>query len=165
MAVFVIRHGSAGKRNGADPLDSERDLDSRGRRQAEQIAAELAVEDISTILSSPYPRCVQTVEPLAETLGLEIEQCDFLAEGSELGGILERIERNGDRGMAICSHGDLIPDLVTTMQRRGTELGDIVGFAKASVWTMTDWRGHCFASATYRKVRPRMDTAATDQHL
>lgn len=154
MAIFVIRHGSAGERNGADANDSERDLDPKGRRQAEEIAKVLAGAEISRILSSPYPRCLQTVQPLAEGLGVEVEPTDALAEGADLKGTLELVEQNAEIGLVLCSHGDVIPELMMAMERRGTELDRPVGFAKASIWTLSGWQGHCFANASYRKVRP-----------
>ena len=61
--------------------DQLRPLDKKGRRQAQKLAAELATEDVRRVVSSPYVRCVQTVEPLAAALGLEVELDDRLAEG------------------------------------------------------------------------------------
>jgi 8-oxo-dGTP diphosphatase len=152
MAIFLIRHGSAGKRNGLDAHDSERDLDLEGMQQADRIAVELAGSGISRILSSPYPRCLQTVRPLGESIGVEVEPAEFLAEGSSIDPVLTFIEQNAADNVVICSHGDVIPELVVTMERRGTDLGRKVGFAKGSIWTLRDWQGHHFATGTYRKV-------------
>jgi broad specificity phosphatase PhoE len=43
---------------------------------------------IERILSSPYLRCVQTVEPLAASRGVEVELLESLGEGSGEGSAL-----------------------------------------------------------------------------
>jgi len=60
-----------------DPL---RPLDERGRQGALSLVGLLADYPIERILSSPYDRCGQTVEPLACAGGLAIELRDELAE-------------------------------------------------------------------------------------
>ena len=48
-----------------DPL-----LTSRGRRQARDIAAALAGEDVERVVASPYRRAIQTAETVARALGV-----------------------------------------------------------------------------------------------
>jgi 8-oxo-(d)GTP phosphatase len=48
-------------------------LDERGRKQAKRLVKELTRFDPTVVISSPYLRCVQTVEPLARSLGAEID--------------------------------------------------------------------------------------------
>lgn len=55
-------------------------LTSRGSVQAEALADFLAPHPIARIVSSPYLRARQSVEPLARKLGLEIELDARLAE-------------------------------------------------------------------------------------
>ena len=68
---ILLRHARAGRKLRDRSKDFTRRLDRRG----EQVAL-LLPEAIVTymhpgfILSSPFRRCVQTVEPLAEELGL-----------------------------------------------------------------------------------------------
>ncbi len=69
LVVYLIRHCAAtgqGQEPGA-PLSEE------GFRQAEQLAEWFANREIARIVSSPYTRAVQTVEPLAKRCGLAIE--------------------------------------------------------------------------------------------
>ena len=55
----------------------------KGRRQAMRIADDArASSGVTRLVSSPYVRCVQTLEPAAERLGLEIEERAELAEGA-----------------------------------------------------------------------------------
>ena len=100
---ILVRHASAGSRHHWAGDDSLRPLDDRGRRQAEEIAAALSPLDVRRVVSSPYVRCVQTVEPLAAELGLEVELDERLAEGegSAAAPLLE------EHGVVACTHGDI----------------------------------------------------------
>jgi 8-oxo-dGTP diphosphatase len=80
LPLLVIRHARAGDRAEWQGDDRKRPLDKRGRRQAQALVDELAEFPLTRILSSPYDRCVQTVEPLAAARGLQIELRDELGE-------------------------------------------------------------------------------------
>ena len=54
-------------------LDEQHALSPRGRSDAERIADLLADRNLAAIYASPYPRAVQTVEPLAARLRLEVQ--------------------------------------------------------------------------------------------
>jgi phosphohistidine phosphatase SixA len=104
----LLRHASAGDRYLWADDDRLRPLDKKGRRQAEKLAEELGTEDVRRVVSSPYARCVQTVEPLAAALGLEVELDDRLAEG---GGSSARALFD-QPGVVACTHGDVIFELI-----------------------------------------------------
>lgn len=138
MAILLVRHGTAGRRSRWKGDDRKRPLDKRGRRQAEGLVSALAGHSITRILSSPYLRCVQTVEPLARRRGLAIEKRDELAEGSGPGALLALLREVADETPVLCSHGDVIHDLVGWDRKA----------AKASTWILEPDGDH-FASAVY----------------
>jgi len=105
---ILLRHASAGSRHEWDGDDSLRPLDDKGRRQAAEIAEALSREGIRRVVSSPYVRCVQTVEPLAGALGPEVERDERLAEGA---GTAARPLLAED-GVVVCTHGDVIHELL-----------------------------------------------------
>lgn len=81
-SVILVRHGRsvanrdhilAGRTAGVA-------LDDAGRAQAASLATRLADCRIARIVSSPIQRCRETVAPLAELFGLEVEIDDDLAE-------------------------------------------------------------------------------------
>ena len=84
MTVILVRHAAAGERSRWSGDDRLRPLDERGRRQATELAEALASRGVERVLTSPYVRCRQTVDPLAETLGLAVEERVELAEGGGL---------------------------------------------------------------------------------
>jgi len=161
--MYLVRHASAGMRNDADPHDDDRPLDADGDAQAGQLAEWLRHEPVSRILTSPFLRCRQTVEPLAAALGLIVEVDDRLAEStpvdvswallSELAGTPGTNGSNGD-AVVICSHGDVIPDLVRRAQGRGMLVPGKSGCAKGSAWILQHWDGQAFATGVYTPVRP-----------
>ncbi|MGH9094443.1 MAG: SixA phosphatase family protein, partial [Acidimicrobiales bacterium] len=148
VPVLLIRHASAGARKDWDGDDRERPLTGKGRRQAEWLAHALVHEAPQRILSSPYLRCVQTVEPLAASLGLTIETVEALAEGHGADG-LALVRRLGDEKVALCTHGDVIPDvLVALADEDRVDLGPRPRQAKGSVWVLEAAQG-CFSRASY----------------
>ena len=119
MAVILVRHGSAGKRGAWSGDDRLRPLDARGRKQAHGIASALADRGVDRILSSPYVRCVQTVEPLAAALGLEVEKRPELAEGAGASAPSALAEELADRNAVLCTHGDVVEDLLGESMKKG----------------------------------------------
>lgn len=131
--IYLIRHAAAGSRDEWTADDRVRPITPKGERQSEAIARQLGVRAIDRILSSPYLRCRQTVEPLARRTGLPIEDEASLAEGARVQSLLERLEELAGKNVAICSHGDVIPDLLGALSRREVELGQ-GDYKKASFW-------------------------------
>lgn len=133
--VWLIRHAKAGSRSRWDGPDEARPLTKVGRRQADGIAAQLGAIGATRILSSPYVRCRQTVEPLGATLGVSIESADPLAEGTPLSEALRLVEKVSDEPTVLCTHGDVIGELLEHMHRAGVVDSD-VRFEKGSTWAL-----------------------------
>jgi broad specificity phosphatase PhoE len=152
MTTYLVRHASAGHRNEGDPSDDARPLDEAGRVQARKLADWLRHVPITRIVSSPFPRCVQTVEPLAEALGLTIELADALAEATPIEDSWPLLAELADAEVVVCSHGDVIPDLIRRAQLRGLHVPGKSGCAKGSVWTLEHWNGERFATGIYTPV-------------
>ncbi|HYA09016.1 MAG TPA: histidine phosphatase family protein, partial [Gaiellaceae bacterium] len=88
MSVILLRHASAGDRGAWDGDDRLRPLDDEGYDQAIALPEALAGRRISRVVSSPYVRCIESVEPLAAALGLTVELDGRLAEGAGGAGAL-----------------------------------------------------------------------------
>jgi len=111
MIAVLVRHGTAGERATWEGDDRLRPLDDRGRRQAEALPEALADLQMTRILTSPYVRCVQTVEPLSAAIGIEIEDAPALAEGAARTDVLALLATTGG-GTVLCTHGDVCHELV-----------------------------------------------------
>ena len=101
-----------------DGDDFHRPLDAKGRRQAEALVEALRPFGVLRVVSSPYVRCVQTVEPLAAALGLPLEQDERLAEGE--GGSRGRLL--DEDGVVCCTHGDIVEALVGRALKKAAAL-------------------------------------------
>jgi 2,3-bisphosphoglycerate-dependent phosphoglycerate mutase len=75
---FVIRHAES-QRNPNVPQD-EWPLSVTGQAQAETLSAQMVDHGITRIYSSPYPRALATVRPLANALGISVDIRNDLRE-------------------------------------------------------------------------------------
>ncbi|HWD72318.1 MAG TPA: phosphoglycerate mutase family protein [Actinomycetota bacterium] len=117
---YLVRHGAAGDRHAWHGADELRPLDEEGRRQAEALVPLLAEAVIERLLSSPYLRCVQTLEPLAAARGMPVETTPVLAEGAGGAGAVKLLSR--DEGLVACSHGDVIEEALDLLAAAGVAL-------------------------------------------
>jgi 8-oxo-dGTP diphosphatase len=118
VIVYLVRHARAGKRGEWEGDDRLRPLDERGVRQAQGLVEQLSGRELRRILSSPYVRCVQSVEPLAEARGLPLGREEAFAEGAGSQAALELLRGAGDAVVA-CVHGDLAEDLLGRKLKKG----------------------------------------------
>ena len=73
--LYLLRHAHADY-----SPDETRSLSESGRRAAVRVADLLLDRDVSAIVSSPYRRAIETVQPLADRLGVEIQVDPYLRE-------------------------------------------------------------------------------------
>ncbi|MGH8924138.1 MAG: NUDIX hydrolase [Acidimicrobiia bacterium] len=146
--LFLVRHGAAGNRSDWKKDDRLRPLSSRGEKQALGLAGNLANLPLDRILTSPYVRCRQTVEPLAEKLGIEIEERSELAEGEGFKGARDLCRQLAGTNAVLCSHGDVIPALLDWMERHGMALKSAFDCKKGSTWEIEVCAGE-FRRARY----------------
>ena len=131
--IHLYRHAHAGRRGDWDGPDEERPLSERGHHEAEAVAHRLVSLGITRILSSPYVRCVQSVEPLSERTGIVIEIEPGLAEHTP-GDRVDTLLGGLAPGTVLCSHGDIVSGLIGRIAAEGADLqGDLI-WQKGSVW-------------------------------
>jgi len=111
--LLLVRHGRAGHRSRWEGDDRLRPLSRKGKEQAEKLVGLLRPFQPARVLSSPYLRCVQTVEPLAGALRLDVVDADELAEGNGRKAIeLVRGLTESDDTVVVCTHGDIVPEML-----------------------------------------------------
>jgi 8-oxo-(d)GTP phosphatase len=140
--VLLVRHASAGNRSEWNGDDKRRPLDQDGWGQAEDLVRLLTRFEVEGIVSADFDRCVQTVQPLSEAVGIPIDEDDLF---SELGypaheeEATHMIRKLGESlsTTVICSQGDVIPDLLERLAAEdNVDLPDPLPKKKGSTWAL-----------------------------
>jgi 8-oxo-dGTP diphosphatase len=135
-SLYLVRHAEAGDRGRWDGPDELRPLTPEGVEHANALVARFAGIGLARLVSSPFLRCIQTLEPLAGAREIPIEPAEDLAEGTPPDRALALIAGLADAPAALCSHGDVIESTVGALLAAGTPHDGPVGFAKGSVWEL-----------------------------
>ena len=146
--LYVVRHADAGTRGISDGPDELRELTERGRRQAIGVRDQLADVGATRLLASPFRRCMDTLQPLAEHLDIKVCPDDRLAEGNDVSRVLALAAELAAHTAVVCSHGDIIPDLLDELVQQGMKLDREVRWPKASTWVLRR-DGSGFSKGTY----------------
>jgi phosphohistidine phosphatase SixA len=131
---YLVRHAKAGSRERWTAPDRDRPLTDPGRAQAAALAVTLA-PGTRRVLSSPYRRCVETVAPLADAIGLRVEEDDRLAEGADPEWAIDLLA--SAPGSVLCTHGDVMASIVTTLADARVPMAGGMQWAKGGTWAFT----------------------------
>jgi phosphohistidine phosphatase SixA len=133
---YVVRHAKAGSRSHWAGDDRKRPLSKKGKEQAEKLVSLFEAYPIQAIFSSPYLRCLETVEPLARAHRITVTTSPALGEGHGLAG-LNDFFNNGKLDHAVLStHGDIAWELVEELVNRHIIKPGEGGFDKGSTWVV-----------------------------
>lgn len=135
MAVFLVRHAKAGSRTDWHDDDMIRPLSKKGWTQARALVDRFALHQPPALLSSPYLRCVQTLEPLSESIGQPVQIHEALTEGASFENTLALLKSVADNTV-LCSHGDVIPAAIDALLRRGLLLTTEPDTRKAATFVL-----------------------------
>lgn len=140
MPLYLVRHAKAGSRSDFDGNDIDRPLTNSGHRQAEELAKRLAAVSPTLVVSSPYKRCIETVEPLAVAMDLQVTLDERLSEfGNDLVqpdvSLFDLLHSVPDHAV-LCSHGDVIPAVVHALSNSGMRIDGTSEWGKGSVWIL-----------------------------
>jgi len=135
VTVYLVRHAKAGSRKAWTGDDELRPLSKRGRAQARALAKRLAVDGVIRVFSSPYVRCRETIEPLAERSDVPVELSEALREGASLADSLRLVEKVAGENAVLCTHGDVLGNLLMHFAELGADL-QTDRIEKGSVWAL-----------------------------
>ena len=91
-------------------------------------------------------RCRQTVEPLAAARGLAVEADVLLGEGGSVAALLPRLLQLAAAGAALCSHGDVIGQVVAMLVEEGVIGRGEARCEKGSAWLLEAGGGRITAA-------------------
>lgn len=80
--IYLLRHGhsTANAKSILAGRDASVLLSARGADQAQSVLQELGTRKFAKLYSSPMPRCIETLKPLANKVDLKIEKVKELIE-------------------------------------------------------------------------------------
>ncbi|WP_114853574.1 NUDIX hydrolase [Brachybacterium sp. YJGR34] len=121
VPIIVQRHGAALSRSKWRKGEGSRPLNSKGRKQAKALPALLDAFDPATVVSSPWQRCLSTVEPLARIEGLKVRTKYELTEAghaerpSRAAAVMDRVLREA-RPTVVCTHRPVLPTVIEAVR-------------------------------------------------
>jgi 8-oxo-dGTP pyrophosphatase MutT (NUDIX family)/phosphohistidine phosphatase SixA len=148
--IVLVRHAKAGKRSEWRGDDRLRPLDETGRQQAQKLVGFLQCFAPGRVISAEPVRCVQTVEPLAAALGVDVVVDPAFSDDSYLRSpaatetALLALAKPG-QVTVVCSQGSAIPGLID-------ELGpgsDATDTRKGAAWVLSVVDGDVVAADYY----------------
>ncbi len=132
FALIVLRHGKAMPHEQWDGPDHTRPLLHRGLEQSRSVAGGIAAFGPEVLVSSTAARCVATIAPTAEALGLEVKTSTAISQDAYAGDgarVRKQVEKRLSRGMTtvLCSHGPVIPQIIAAaVDLSGAEVTPLV---------------------------------------
>jgi 8-oxo-(d)GTP phosphatase len=148
--LVLVRHAKAGKRSEWRGDDALRPLDITGERQAQRLAELLVCFAPNRIVAADRTRCIQSVQPLADRLGLEVHvEHDFADEAyaqspSATQTAALALAKPGQVSV-ICSQGRTIPALIEVLGP-GSRSSDT---RKGGAWVLSLVDGDVIAADYY----------------
>lgn len=140
-ALAIVRHAKAHARAGWPGKDDRlRPLLPAGRIRASELVPLLSAYGVERFISSSSTRCAETLEPAARAARRTLRMRDDLSEeGFEEhpSAALARLDRvlRKSRPAAICSHGPVIPPMLTALAERiddRTDTADVADLLEAA---------------------------------
>jgi len=137
--LILVRHAKAMPPENWDGPDHTRPLLQRGLNQAKRIARGIAAFGPERIVSSPAARCLATIDPLSRVTGLGVKvkggisQDSYRASGEKpRKAMTKEVARRV--GSVVCSHGPVLPQLLTAAAEVGNGDG-VASFGKLGMST------------------------------
>jgi broad specificity phosphatase PhoE len=108
-AIFIVRHSDPPPFLSLDEIKDETPLSESGQQRATMLAQRLKDAGITAIYASQARRTVETAQPLAKILGLEIRVHSY----EDTKGLVDllRSENGGDRVLVV-GHWSTIPEIL-----------------------------------------------------
>jgi 8-oxo-(d)GTP phosphatase len=148
--ILLVRHAKAGKRSEWSGDDDRRPLDPAGQDQAKRLVEFLTMFAPDRVLSAEPDRCIQTVTPLADALGLDVQvqpafgDAAFHRSASTTENALLGLAKPGQVSV-VCSQGSAIPGLIDRVGRASGRTTT----RKAAAWALSIVDGNIVSSDYY----------------
>ncbi len=112
ITTFVlVRHGEKASNGSDDP-----ELKPEGQERAKRLAAMFANGDINAVYSTKYKRTKNTVTPLAQAKGLDVQ----VYESLKVETLSELIAKHKGGTIVIAGHSNTVPQIANTLLGKET---------------------------------------------
>lgn len=115
--MYLVAEADAGRRDEWPGPDRLRPITRDGWRQARAVAEQLRGQPIKRVVASPWLRCRQTVQPLAEQLGLDVDDERGLAESADVARAVHVISSFNGTPTVVCTHEELAREILCRLGR------------------------------------------------
>ena len=111
-AIVIVRHSDPPPMLRIDEIRDDTPLSESGRQRATMLAGRLKDSGISAIYATEALRTVQTAEPLAKALGIQIR----VHPGDDVEGLIKRLrsDHQGQRVLVV-GHWGTIPEILKAL--------------------------------------------------
>lgn len=126
VPIIIQRHAAALSRAKWRKGEETRPLNSKGKKQAAALPPLISAYAPGSVVTSPWMRCVATVEPFARSGGMEIGTKDSLTEAahekrpSRAAAVVDRVLRSA-RPAVVCTHRPVLPTVVSVARDHATK--------------------------------------------
>lgn len=131
-ALIIIRHAKATPRGEWDGAEAKRPLLPEGKAQAKRLVSILNAYSPKRLVTSPWSRCDETIEPFAKVYKRKIIYRSQLTELSSVLSPRKTINAveslfDSTKSALICSHRPALPTITKTLASRATsETRDLI---------------------------------------
>ncbi|MFL6226877.1 MAG: SixA phosphatase family protein [Actinomycetes bacterium] len=139
--LILARHAHAGDKLQWEGPDSLRPLSLAGQTEAAGLVIRLEDFPIERILTSPTLRCRQTVQPLANDRRLRVEREWAFSVDADLARVLALVEARAVQDSVVCTHGELIGQVLTRLVANGLAVDQPLQWPKGSSWLLDGANG------------------------
>lgn len=117
IELYLLRHAHAGNPKEWPGDDASRPLSDKGHRQARALAGFLSARrfGVDAVVSSPKLRAVQTAEPVADAIGLDVKVDDRLAERLDIDRLEGILDSARGRRVMLVGHDPDFSELAATL--------------------------------------------------
>src|SRR5258707_10666182 len=139
--VILVRHAE----KMIDPNNTDPDLSPAGQARAQELVRMFADAGINAIYATQYKRTQQTVKPLADKLGLPVNQVNAKSTADLLAQIRSR---NSGQVVFVPGHNNSVPEIIAALG--GPTFPTIPETEYQHLYLVT---GHGFASARVLQLK------------
>jgi broad specificity phosphatase PhoE len=106
--IILVRHAE----KVIDPNNADPDLSPSGQARAQELVRMVGDSGINAIYATQYKRTQQTVKPLADKLGLPVNQINSKSTGDLLAQIRSQ---NSGQVVFIAGHNNTVPEIIAAL--------------------------------------------------